>query len=109
MIIKNEPRITGGLIPVLTVMLLVGCASSPKIIYDYDRSANFGSYQTYNIMEGAGPDYSNYVSFFTTYMIEAIEIEMEKRGYTKSDNPDLLVNFNAILQDKTKVSQSPHR
>jgi hypothetical protein len=40
-------------------------------------------------------------------MIAAVEIEMEKRGYTKSDNPDLLVNFNAVLQEKTKVTTSP--
>lgn len=97
----------GKLMLAVAFITLGGCASSAKIIYDYDHSANFSSYETYNLMEGAGPDYDNYVSFFTTYMIEAIEIEMEKRGYTKSDNPDLLVNFNAVLQDKTKVSTSP--
>ena len=56
--------------------------------------------------EGVGPDTGDYQSFFTRYMIDAITIEMEKRGYTKSDDPDLLVNFNAVLQDKTKVTQS---
>ena len=40
-------------------------------------------------------------------MVEAITHEMEKRGYTKSADPDLLVNFNAVLQDKTKVTTSP--
>ena len=100
-------RIPGYLCLILAVISLGGCASNPKIMYDYDRSADFGSYRTYNLMDGAGPDYSNYVSFFTTYMIEAIEIEMEKRGYVKSRNPDLLVNFNAVLNDKTKVTQSP--
>jgi hypothetical protein len=83
---------------------LAGCASSgPNILSDYDHDADFGSYETYNFMEGAGPDRGNYQSFFSQYMVEAITIEMEKRGYTKSDNPDLLVNFNAILEDKTKV------
>ena len=40
-------------------------------------------------------------------MVDAIKIEMEKRGYTKSNNPDLLINFNAVLQDKTKVTTAP--
>jgi hypothetical protein len=31
---------------------------------------------------------------------------MENRGYTRSNDPDLLVNFNAVLEDKTKVTQS---
>ena len=70
---------------------------------DHDRDADFGSYHTYNFMEGAGPKNSSYQSFFSKYMMDAISIEMEMRGYTKSDNPDLLLNFNAILQDKTKV------
>jgi uncharacterized protein DUF4136 len=80
-----------------------GCASGPSILSDYDHSAPFDSYTTYNFMEGAGPDDDNYQSFFSRYVIEAITIEMENRGYTKSDDPDLLVNFNANLQDKTKI------
>jgi len=46
---------------------------------------------------------ANYESFFSQYMRAAIEIEMENRGYTKSDNPDLLINFNGIMQEKTQV------
>ena len=103
---KQQSRIPGHLLLVLAFISLAGCASGPKILYDYDRSANFGAYRTYNFMEDAGPDTGDYQSFFTRYMIDAITIEMEKRGYTKSDNPDLLVNFNANLQDKTKVTQS---
>ena len=86
---------------------LAGCASSPNISSDYDRGADFGSYQTWNFIENAGPDYEGYESLFTQYMMEAIEIEMNKRGYTKSNNPDLLLNFNAYIQDKTKVTQTP--
>jgi hypothetical protein len=104
---RQHSKVSGNLMLTLTVIILGGCASSGKIVYDYDRSADFGSYQTYNFMEGAGPDTGDYQSFFTRYMIDAITVEMEKRGYTKSDNPDLLVNFNAVLQDKTKVSTTP--
>ena len=86
---------------------LAGCGSSgPNIMSDHDRSVDFGSYKTYNFFADAGPENSSYQSFFSQYMVEAITVEMEKRGYTKSDNPDLLLNFNAILQDKTKVRTS---
>jgi len=37
-------------------------------------------------------------------MVSAITKEMDARGYEKSDDPDLLVNFNAVLRDKTKVT-----
>ena len=33
-------------------------------MYDYDRSVDFGSYQTYNFIEGVGPDTGDYQSFF---------------------------------------------
>jgi hypothetical protein len=91
----------------LAVAGLAGCASGAKIRSDYDRSADFGAFKTWNFIDGAGPDYEGYESLFTQYMIEAITIEMEQRGYVKSDNPDLLVNFNAFVQDKTKVTTSP--
>ena len=40
-------------------------------------------------------------------MVTAITLEMENRGYVKSNNPDLLINFNARFSDKTKVTTSP--
>lgn len=92
---------------VLIFASLAGCSSSGKLRSDYDPTADFGDYKTWNFIEDAGPDYAGYESLFTKYMIEAITIEMNKRGYTQSDNPDLLVNFNAIVQDKTKVSTMP--
>ena len=91
----------------LVIGALTGCATGVDIMSDFDRSTDFGAYNTYNFIEGAGPDTGEYQSFFSQYMVAAITIEMEKRGYTKSDNPDLLVNFNAILQDKTSVTTSP--
>ena len=101
----RQPARTVNLIILLFVgYVMGGCASGPSIMSDYDHSAPFDTYSTYNFMEGAGPDNDNYQSFFSRYVVEAITIEMEKRGYTKSDDPDLLVNFNANLQDKTKVT-----
>lgn len=96
----------------LALILLVfaglgGCASGPNISSDYDRGADFGAYQTWNFIDDAGPDYQGYESLFSQYMFDAIEIEMNKRGYTQSNNPDLLLNFNAVIQDKTKVTQTP--
>lgn len=84
-----------------------GCASSPKIMADYDPGNDFGAYNTWDFIKDAGPDYDGYESLFSQYMMEAIEIEMDKRGYTRSTTPDVFLNFNAMVQDKTKVTQSP--
>ncbi len=88
----------------LVLASLAGCSSSGTLRSDYDHSADFGTYKTWNFIDGAGPDYEGYESLFTQYMLEAITLEMDQRGYVKSENPDLLVNFNAYIQDKTKVT-----
>jgi len=97
----------GKVFLLLSAFSVAGCASGPDIRSDYDRAANFGAYNTYNFVEGAGPDYEGYESLFTKFVIQAVTIEMEKRGYTKSDNPDLLVNFGARLDEKIDVTTSP--
>ncbi len=83
---------------------VTGCSNSGTLRSDYDHGADFGAFQTWDFIEDAGPDYAGYESLFTQYMLEAITIEMDTRGYVKSDNPDLLVSFNAYVQDKTKVT-----
>ena len=88
----------------LTAACMTGCASATKIRSDYDRSAAFNQYQTYNFYADAGPESTNYQSLFSQHMVTAITKEMDARGYEKSDDPDLLVNFNAVLRDQTKVT-----
>lgn len=83
-----------------------GCASD-NIRSDYDPSADFSQYTTFNFFQDAGPEDTNYQSFFSKYMVAAITREMELRGYTRSNDPDLLVNFNAILREKTDVRTTP--
>ncbi len=92
---------------VLTIAAGVSGCASENIRSDYDHSADFSQYRTYNFFVDAGPEETNYQSFFSEYMVEAISIEMDKRGYVRSEDPDLLINFNAILQEKTKVTTTP--
>ena len=95
------------LIPLLAVFAITAACSGNPIRSDYDPTADFSQYKTYNFFADAGPESTNYQSFFSQYMIAAISREMESRGYVKSDDPDLLVNFNAVLKEKTQVRSSP--
>ena len=106
MLIKTLYKI----VTIASVLILAagtsGCASD-KIRSDYDPSADFSQYSTFNFFEDAGPENTNYQSFFSKYMVAAITREMQARGYTLSEDPDLLVNFNAIVREKTDVRTSP--
>ena len=89
---------------VATALLVASCASKPTIETDYDRTVDFGQYKTYAFFNPMGIENPNYSSIYGSIFREAISKEMESRGYTKSDNPDLLINVSGRLQDKTKVT-----
>lgn len=93
--------------PVAVALLVASGCSSNNIRSNIDPEADFGSYETWNFIPNAGPGNGEYESFFTQYMKEAITIEMTNRGYTLSDSPDILLNFNGILQEKTDIREVP--
>ncbi len=96
-----------NLLAILAVGAVASGCATDNIRSDYDPTADFSHYKTYNFFDDAGPEETSYQSFFSQYMMVAIAREMELRGYEKSNDPDLLVNFNAILREKTDVRTTP--
>ncbi len=88
----------------VVAFLLTACASGPKIESDYDHTVDFSQYKTYGFFSPMGIENPNYSSIYGSIFRAAITREMENRGYTLSDNPDLMINVSGRLQDKTKVT-----
>jgi hypothetical protein len=91
----------------LAAVMLVGCASGPDIRADYDKAADFGKYRTYGFVAQAGTDTGDFKSLSTQILQNAAARQMESRGYTRSDNPDLVVNFKGKLEEKVDVDSTP--
>lgn len=91
----------------LAALLLAGCASGPSIYVNTDPSASFANYRTFNFMTPLGTDRPGYSSVLSEYLRAAATRELEARGYQKSDNPDLLVNFNVQTKEKIQSSTMP--
>ncbi len=105
---RNVFRKSFGIASALVMLVFAsGCSSGPDIRSAYDDRSDFSQFETYNFYSDAGQGSTSYQSLFSQYMVTAITLEMENRGYVKSDDPDLLVNFNARFDDKTKVTTSP--
>lgn len=85
-------------------ILLAGCASKPTIETDYDHTVDFSEYKTYGFFNPLGIENPNYSSIYGSIFRDAIGKEMESRGYTKSDKPDLVINVSGRLKDKTRVT-----
>ena len=88
----------------VAITLIIACASKPTIQSDYDRSVDFSQYKTYGYFSPMGVENPNYSSLLGQMFRDAIDAQMLPRGYVKSDNPDLLINVSARLEDKTKVT-----
>jgi len=84
--------------------LVAACSSGPKIQTDYDRTVDFSQFKTYGYFSPMGIENPNYSSILGQMFRNAIDAEMQPRGYVKSDNPDILINVSARLQDKTRVT-----
>ena len=87
--------------------LLAGCASQPKVLSDYDKSADFASYRTFGFMTQVGADSTEFRSLAVQTMQSAATRQMELRGYTRSDTPDLVINFTGKIEEKTDVESVP--
>lgn len=84
--------------------LLSACATEPRVQSDYDAGVDFRQFRTYNFsspVEIENPDFPELVRL---YYSAAVEQQLLGMGYTRSDNPDILIDVAADLEDK---SQSP--
>jgi hypothetical protein len=85
-------------------LLLSACASGPDVRADYDKTADFGKYRTYGFLTG---DTQQFKSLGQQMAQAAAAREMESRGYTRSDNPDLVIAFKGKLEEKTDIESTP--
>lgn len=90
------------------VLLLAGCANGPSVQVMADPQANYASYRTFGFADPLGTDRNGYQSQVSTALMAATRREMEARGFVfTTDNPQLLVNFNAALADRVKITTRP--
>lgn len=78
------------LLPIFILLISASCATI-KITSDYDKSAPFTSFKSYTFTPEAltlGIDELN-----RNRVIKAVENELSLKGFTKSENPDVLINL----------------
>ena len=85
-------------------MLLSACASGPTIVANTNPAADFHAFETYNFMQPLGTDRSNGVRTpFSSRLMASMDREMAARGLTKSDIPDILIDFAIFAEDRLDV------
>lgn len=85
--------------PMLILLFLSSC-SSVQVLSDYDKEADFNTYNSYAFYK-TGIDKAQISDLDKKRILRAIESEMGKRGFVKSENPDILVSI--FTKEKEQV------
>lgn len=90
------------------LLAAAACSSGPTVRAVSDPQANFASYRTFGFASPLGTDRNGYRSIVSEALKAAARRELEARGFIYSaGDPQLIVNFNAQLSDKVRVSSTP--
>ena len=79
------------LLPALLLLILASCASV-SVSSDHDTKADFTRYKTYAFLKNS-IDKVEISDLDKRRILSAIESELNAKGFTQSDNPDMLVSF----------------
>ncbi|WP_411895857.1 DUF4136 domain-containing protein [Winogradskyella sp. A2] len=79
-------------IPILVFAIVLSSCSSVRVAADYDREANFDQYKTFAFFK-PGIDKAEISDLDKRRILRAIETELLAKGYTKSEQPDILISM----------------
>ena len=87
---------------VALLMTLAGCASGPSIRTDFDPSANFSSYRTYELVGQSAAGMQN--ALVSERVKTAIERTLAARSFNPSATPDFAVSFTLGARDRVETT-----
>ena len=80
------------LLPIALIAMVITSCSSVRVAADYDRDVDFNQYKTFAFFK-SGIDKAEISDLDKKRILRAIEAELLAKGYTKSENPDMLVSI----------------
>ena len=92
---------------IATGLVLAACSSTPATVSNVDPGVDFSQYKTYAFVEDLSTNSEQFQSLETTYLKTSVTREMEARGFTKSDTPQLAINFSLNTEEKVRTRSVP--
>lgn len=90
-----------NLIPLFMLFILASC-SSVRVNADYDKKVDFNQYKTYAYIK-ASIDKVEISDLDKKRILYAIDDALAAKGFTKSDNPDMLVSIFTKESERVDV------
>lgn len=85
----------------IVMVLAIASCSSVKVAYDYDKQADFTKYKTYAFTEDVAKMPVDDLN--RGRIISAVESELAAKGFSKSDNPDALIDIFITAKKRTEA------
>ncbi len=86
----------------LAVPFLLASCSSLKVSYDYDKQSDFSKYKTYAYSEDAQKLPVGDLN--RARVLSAVDAELAKKGFTKSESPDVLIDIHVKAEKRTEAT-----
>lgn len=88
----------------LLSLFMVSC-STVRVASDYDKETDFNSFKSYAFFK-PGIDKAEISDLDKKRILRAIETEMQAKGFTKSENPDILVSIFTKTNQNINIYQN---
>jgi len=85
-----------------SLVFITSCGPQLTVTNDYDHTANFSRFHTFKIVQ-LEQQYQALSQFNQTRVINAVNAQMLAKGFTQSENPDMLVNITSIMKNKQEI------
>lgn len=92
------------LLSVLFITAVAASCSSVRVNTDYDDNTDFNQYKTYGFFDKA-IEKAEISDLDKKRILNAIDTEMLKKGFTKSDKPAVLINIFTKANKEVNVNQ----
>lgn len=95
---------TVKLLSLLFITAIAASCSPIRVATDYDEKADFTQYKTYGFFK-EGIDKAEISDLDKKRILRAVDAEFARRGFTKSENPDMLINIFTKAREQVDVNQ----
>lgn len=108
MLTRTNPYFRSSyLLLVAAALIATGCASTPNTFANADPGTDFGQFKTYGFYEQLATDKDGYESMESNFLKVAVAQQLDQRGLSYSEDPDLLVNFYIHSEEKIRSRSVP--
>lgn len=93
----------------VALTLMASCTPNPRIESDYTDDRIFGGYKTFNLADTTEVKDPDVAGELELYFGASIMKELQARGLTRSDDPELLISISVALKNVSRPSTKQNR